>query len=270
MILSGPYRKVRHPIYSGEIGMSAGTVLMFPTAIGVLALGALVVFQRVRASMEETALSDASEEYARRFATTGMFLPRWESADLSGGIDPGGDSGETRVREGAVAGAQRIVLSLVAVLVIYGNVAAILRGYEGVPDRTTQPIRFHLYDAFMIYHLFTGYTTMNSEAQVLGHREDTGWGRIESDELLPFRPGYVWLRLRAWRHEHLFGGKRGGRTAQALLAAKVRERYNRLHPAEPIDAVAFGAWRWPSSSEGFNALRTPETERFEPWFSEAW
>ena len=252
VVLTGPYRHVRHPLYSGEIAMAAGAVLMFPSAVGVAAVAALVFFQQLRARMEEAALGRASAEYARRIAQTGAFLPRWTGDDAES-LAPVPASRPLRAALGALA-----------IGVVLANTWTMLRGYEGVPPRASQPLRTHVYDAFMVYHLFTGYSTTNSEAEVYGRRPGTDWTPIDVGELLPYRRGYVTLRLRTWRHEHLGDAE----AARAFLAAKLREAYNRLHPEQPVEAVAFGLWHWPSSPAGFRAEREPRKARFEPWFAE--
>ena len=251
VVLSGPYGWVLHPLYSAEIAMAAGAVLMFPSAVGAAAVGLLIYLQQLRAEMEETALARASEAYARRLETTNRFLPSWT-----------GDSREsppTRARP-----VQRLLLSALAIAVVAANAFAMLRGYEGAPDRASQPIRSYVYDSFMLYHLFTGFTKLNRQAQVFGHRPETGWTPIDVDDLLPFRPGHATLRLRTWHHEHT-----GDPTpARSFLAAKLRERFNRSHPSEPVGAVAFGVFSWPSSSEGYYAHREDPSARFQPWFAE--
>jgi len=252
VVLTGPYRIVRHPLYTGEVAMAAGAVAMFPTVVGALAVAVLGVFQHLRARMEETALGRASPEYARRVETTGAFLPRW-----TGDSHPEGSSG------GQLPGL-RAALSALAVAVLLANVSTMLRGYDGVPDRASQPLRSYVYDAFMVYHLFTGFSPTNSEAEVFGHRPETGWVPIEMEGVLPFRRGQATLRLRAWHHEHLDDAT----DARRFLAAKIRQRYNRLHPEAPVAAVAFGLWRWPSSAEGYYARKTVRASRFQPWFAE--
>jgi hypothetical protein len=162
---------------------------------------------------------------------------------------------------------RRLVLSAVAGLVLVGNFSAILRGFEDVPDRSTQRLQFHLYDTFMMYHLIMSYSLWNTEAQISGHvqgGDETAWIPLNSSEFFPFREGYVSLRLFTLRHRHMGGGPE----AQRFLAAKIRQRHNRLHPEQTIDAVAFGTWQWPVSPAGYEAERTPELEHYSPWFSE--
>lgn len=252
VVLSGPYGWVLHPLYTAEIAMAAGAVLMFPSAVGAAAVGVLIYLQQLRAEMEETALADASEAYARRLETSRRFLPPWT------GDSPAPPS--TRPARPLL----RAGLSALALAVLAANAFAMLRGYEGAPDRASEPVRSYVYDAFMLYHLFTGYTKQNRQAQVFGHRDETGWTPIDVDHLLPFRPGHATLRLRTWHHEHL----EDPTPARSFLAAKLRERFNRAHPSEPVDAVAFGVFSWPASPEGYYTHRNDPRARFQPWFAE--
>ncbi len=76
IVLEGPYRYVRHPMYLGEITMMVGLVLsrLSPFSIGLL--GCLVLFQYLRARMEQDRLSEASPENATHMRSSGMFFPR--------------------------------------------------------------------------------------------------------------------------------------------------------------------------------------------------
>ena len=80
VVLTGPYRFVRHPLYIGEILMVAGIVLSSPSVFRIAIFVALVLFQIWRAKMEESHLAAASPEYAARMKVTGMFLPRFGRA----------------------------------------------------------------------------------------------------------------------------------------------------------------------------------------------
>lgn len=81
LVIRGPYRFVRHPVYLGEIGALAGLTLasltLSPSATwSVVVLGAFVLAQSVRMRMEEHALTAAFPEYRRYAAQTGSLLPR--------------------------------------------------------------------------------------------------------------------------------------------------------------------------------------------------
>ncbi len=73
---TGPYRFVRHPIYSGVLVVVAGLTLRSGSwATLVLAL-ATTAFFHLKASWEERRLSERYPGYAKYAATTPRFVPR--------------------------------------------------------------------------------------------------------------------------------------------------------------------------------------------------
>jgi protein-S-isoprenylcysteine O-methyltransferase Ste14 len=81
LVIRGPYRFLRHPVYLGEIGALAGLTLAELTlsmsaAWSVAILGAFLVAQSIRMRMEEDALTAAFPEYRLYAAQTGRLLPR--------------------------------------------------------------------------------------------------------------------------------------------------------------------------------------------------
>lgn len=76
VVLNGPYRYLRHPLYSGEMILQFGFVLTVPSYFGFAVFILLVALQYWRARMEEQRLAAASPEYAARLAESGMFFPR--------------------------------------------------------------------------------------------------------------------------------------------------------------------------------------------------
>jgi protein-S-isoprenylcysteine O-methyltransferase Ste14 len=76
VVTGGLYRFIRHPMYLGEIIAAAGIVIILASAFTVTLLVFLVVFQTLRARMEERRLAEASPEYAALMARTGMFFPK--------------------------------------------------------------------------------------------------------------------------------------------------------------------------------------------------
>lgn len=75
LVVRGPYRLVRHPVYLGEIGAAAGLVAGAPAARNLVALAVLVAAQLVRMRLEERALAQAFPEYAAYAARTPRLLP---------------------------------------------------------------------------------------------------------------------------------------------------------------------------------------------------
>ena len=78
LIRSGPYRLVRHPIYSGILLALAGTFLANGKVRGVVAVLLVWIAWKIKSRMEEEFMVRTFgvdyEEYRR---TTGALLPRW-------------------------------------------------------------------------------------------------------------------------------------------------------------------------------------------------
>lgn len=77
LIGSGPYRRIRHPIYTGfDVGI-AGTALVVGEWRGVLAFAIAVVMYLFKARKEEAWLTrEFGPAFEEHRARTGMFLPR--------------------------------------------------------------------------------------------------------------------------------------------------------------------------------------------------
>ncbi len=77
LIRSGPYARIRHPIYSGMLLAAAGTVLWVGRCGALLLLGVALIAVVVKARWEEALLAGefgpAFDEHRRR---TGFLLPR--------------------------------------------------------------------------------------------------------------------------------------------------------------------------------------------------
>lgn len=77
LIESGPYRTVRHPIYTGMLVATAGSVLALGQARGLLALVIIGVGFYFKARKEERyMLSEFAEKYQAYARRTGMLLPK--------------------------------------------------------------------------------------------------------------------------------------------------------------------------------------------------
>jgi protein-S-isoprenylcysteine O-methyltransferase Ste14 len=75
IVVRGPYRLVRNPIYLGELGMitTACATRGWPDALGALALGALLLIPRIVLEERALAADPAYEEY--RAAVRHRLLP---------------------------------------------------------------------------------------------------------------------------------------------------------------------------------------------------
>jgi len=76
LVTSGPYRWVRHPLYTGELVAAAGVAILVGTPWAVLVWLALLGLQLFRTRYEEAVLTAAFPEYQTYAARTGRLLPR--------------------------------------------------------------------------------------------------------------------------------------------------------------------------------------------------
>lgn len=78
LIRSGPYRRVRHPIYTGVLLAVAGTALAIGEWRGLLALLLQGTSYLIKAKREERILAASFREpFAEYKRETGFFLPGW-------------------------------------------------------------------------------------------------------------------------------------------------------------------------------------------------
>ncbi len=64
LITTGPYRLVRHPMYTGGIGLAFGWALFVRGPLTVLYAAALLLFLEVKASWEERRLAERFPDYS--------------------------------------------------------------------------------------------------------------------------------------------------------------------------------------------------------------
>jgi protein-S-isoprenylcysteine O-methyltransferase Ste14 len=76
LVTSGPYRRIRHPLYVGEIIHIFGIAILSATPIGLYLFVLAVAMQIGRAKMEERKFLRALPEYAAYKACTGFLWPR--------------------------------------------------------------------------------------------------------------------------------------------------------------------------------------------------
>jgi protein-S-isoprenylcysteine O-methyltransferase Ste14 len=76
LIGTGPYRRIRHPIYSGFLLATVGTVLTIGELRGLLTLAVVVRHFTLKAREEDAWLArEFGAEFERHQRRTGMFLP---------------------------------------------------------------------------------------------------------------------------------------------------------------------------------------------------
>ena len=77
LVRSGPYRWVRHPIYSGMILAMLGTALVRHQVRGLIAVVLLYAGFKIKSKIEEqTMAATFGAEYAEYASTTGAIVPR--------------------------------------------------------------------------------------------------------------------------------------------------------------------------------------------------
>jgi protein-S-isoprenylcysteine O-methyltransferase Ste14 len=77
LIRSGPYRRVRHPIYTGMLLAMAGTALVLGEVRGLLAFAITLAAFYSKARKEEAWLTrEFGEKFEAHARQTGMFLPK--------------------------------------------------------------------------------------------------------------------------------------------------------------------------------------------------
>jgi protein-S-isoprenylcysteine O-methyltransferase Ste14 len=80
LVTSGPYRRVRHPVYLGELGACLGLVIAAPSFANALLLALFGAAQGTRMVYEERALTEAFPEYAAYAARTPRLIPSRRAA----------------------------------------------------------------------------------------------------------------------------------------------------------------------------------------------
>lgn len=77
LVRSGPYRWVRHPIYSGIILAMLGTALVRGQVRGLVAVALLYVGSKIKSKIEEHAMiSTFGAQYDEYSRTTGAIIPK--------------------------------------------------------------------------------------------------------------------------------------------------------------------------------------------------
>jgi len=79
VVLGGPYRWVRHPMYMGYMGMLAGLMLVNFSAAFFILIPIQIALLLWRARLEETRLCEYSPEYRQNMNRTGFIFPKFRS-----------------------------------------------------------------------------------------------------------------------------------------------------------------------------------------------
>lgn len=76
LITNGPYKYIRHPMYSSIIMASMGIVIAAPTASRLVALSCLIIVLTIKTKYEETLLGAKFKAYKDHIYYTGRFVPK--------------------------------------------------------------------------------------------------------------------------------------------------------------------------------------------------
>jgi len=76
LVTSGPYARIRHPLYVGEIIHIFGIAILSGTPVGLYLFAFAVALQVVRASIEERKFLRTLPEYEEYMSQTGFLWPR--------------------------------------------------------------------------------------------------------------------------------------------------------------------------------------------------
>ncbi len=76
IITKGVYSKIRHPLYAGELTYVLGLAMLFNNIVSYSMFLLLLVFQSIRAILEEIKLTTYVPEYAAYKARTGFYFPK--------------------------------------------------------------------------------------------------------------------------------------------------------------------------------------------------
>jgi protein-S-isoprenylcysteine O-methyltransferase Ste14 len=78
---AGPYRRVRHPIYSGVLLVVLGIAIRSGSLVTAAVALITVAFFHLKAAWEERRLAERYPDYARYAAATPRFVPRIRPAE---------------------------------------------------------------------------------------------------------------------------------------------------------------------------------------------
>jgi hypothetical protein len=165
--------------------------------------------------------------------------------------------------------AQRFLLSFLGLAVIYANLSVIFNSpLQSIRIRAL-PLSTAGHNAFLIFGVFSYFETNNEELTVWGLATDAGnnkaaWKQLPTWEYLPFCRGNQDSRLWASR-QYNSPNREGHQQAWQFMGRRIMERYNALHPNDPIQRVGFQYVGWPRSEDGFYALQDSDTTNRQFW-----
>jgi hypothetical protein len=172
---------------------------------------------------------------------------------------------------GVAARGRRLAMNAIAVALLYGNAAVALQPgpLRNLPLHLPAPV--FLVDAFLVTGMFGSYSIVNTDLYIGGLR--TNQGSIEDRgrfielpvrEHFALRQGVIFTQLFA-THDWDVHGLASQQKAWVVLARKLREHHNRLHPDHRVSRIIFGTVSWPQSPFGYRALKRVPLVRVQTW-----
>jgi len=155
---------------------------------------------------------------------------------------------------------RRLSMNAIAIALLYGNATVVLQppGFRGTPLELPTPA--FVRDAFLITGMFSSYSAVNTDFMLNGLRTQDGrshdrghWIALPLRDHFTQRHGVTFTQLFA-AHAWDAQGKAAQARAWAVLARKIRERHNRLHPDARVQRVQLGALEWPQDARGYRAF----------------
>jgi hypothetical protein len=169
----------------------------------------------------------------------------------------------------------KIPATLFIAFIIYANLATMLtpvsRRHGPVPSLR---IEATIKDFFWVFGVFSYYETFNRDVLIEGRTTELRDGRlyyksvpIDHSPFFPFKRGEQHTRLWA---ERSIGSlpTMPHADAQRFMAQRIRERYNRDHPAQPIDKIRIVHLTWPRSRQGYYVEKKPDAIQRTYWLHE--
>jgi hypothetical protein len=169
---------------------------------------------------------------------------------------------------------RKLAMELIAIAVIYGNVAVALQPPPVRNAGLSLPRPGWLLDAFLLPGMFSSYGETNLDFVIAGLRSQDGlradrgrWLQLRVRDHFPERHGVVFTRLYAAHHWDMHG-KVAQQRAWVFLARKIREHHNRLYPNRAVVRIRLGSEEWPISPLGYRAGKREEAIEHHSWFIE--
>lgn len=160
----------------------------------------------------------------------------------------------------------RLILSVLAVVIVYCNLAEILNGCRTTIGTPELPLPTVGSQAFLLFGVFSSYDTNNEELTILGlpdHQEPgrKDWRTLPTADYIPGSRGDQQSRLWASMHSSVLGTE-GRRQIWSDMGEKILLRHNFLHPEDKISKVALQSFIWPRSFVDFHGQTNLLSKRY--------